>query len=148
MYNKYFQFSQFRKIKYFRSLTLFCPRTMDTRWLNTQFFAAQIQIQIQNKYLEFALKGLVFCRNKGWVTEIRKTWTHSTKMGADWLGKNTPNAPKNFSLICPPKPESLRFKKYSLWVSVVHGITHSESKIIRFKFLWTQTKQVNIYNKV
>ena len=27
------------------------PRTMDTRWLNPYFFAAQIQIQIPNKYL-------------------------------------------------------------------------------------------------
>ena len=29
------------------------PRTTDTRWLNSQFFVAQIQIPIPNKYLGF-----------------------------------------------------------------------------------------------
>ena len=46
--------------------------------------------------------------------------THSTKMGADKLAENTPNAPKCFGPICLPKPKSLGFlKKNSLWVSVV-----------------------------
>ena len=35
-------------------------RTTDTRWLNPQFFAVQIQIPIPNKYLGFEYKGLVF----------------------------------------------------------------------------------------
>ena len=44
----------------------------------------------------------------------------STKMGADSLAENTPNALKNFSAKCLPKPKSLGFKKKSsLWVSVV-----------------------------
>ena len=44
-------------------------RTMDTRWLNPWFFAAQIQIQIPNKYLGFGYKGLVLFRNNGWLME-------------------------------------------------------------------------------
>ena len=32
-------------------------------------FAAQIQIQIPNKYLGFGCKGLDFCRNDGWLME-------------------------------------------------------------------------------
>ena len=44
--------------------------------------------------------------------------THSTKMGADKLAKNTPNAPKFISPNCLPKPKSLgfRWKKASLGV--------------------------------
>ena len=44
-------------------------RTTDTRWLNPQFFADKIQIQISNKYLRCGYKGLVFCRNNGWMLE-------------------------------------------------------------------------------
>ena len=40
------------------------PRTMDTRCLNSQFFAAQIQIPIPNKYLGFGYNGLVFKCNE------------------------------------------------------------------------------------
>ena len=51
--------------------------------------------------------------------------THSTKMGADKLAKNTPNAPKFFGPICLPKPKSLGFsEKRSLWVSVVRALIH------------------------
>ena len=39
------------------------PRTTDTQWLNPNFFAAQIQIPIPNRYLGFGYKGLVICRN-------------------------------------------------------------------------------------
>ena len=35
--------------------------------------------------------------------------THSTKMVADKLAKNTPNAPKSISPNCLPKPKSLGF---------------------------------------
>ena len=37
--------------------------------------------------------------------------THSTKMGADKLAENTPNAPKYICPICLPKPKSLGFLK-------------------------------------
>jgi hypothetical protein len=48
------------------------------------------------------------------------------KIGADNLTENTPNASKNFSPKCLPKPESSRFlKKSFLWVSVVRGSTRS-----------------------
>ena len=40
----------------------YCPRTTDSRWLNPQFFAAQIQIPIPNKYLGFGYKDLVFVK--------------------------------------------------------------------------------------
>ena len=39
----------------FVAIKWYTPRTTDTRWLNPQFFATQIQIPIPNKYL-----GLVF----------------------------------------------------------------------------------------
>ena len=43
----------------------------------------------------------------------------------DSLAKNTPNAPKNFSPICLPKPKSFEFlKKSSLWMSIVRGCAY------------------------
>ena len=45
------------------------PRTTDTRRLNPQFFAAQIQILIPNKYLGCGYTDLGFCRNNGWIME-------------------------------------------------------------------------------
>ena len=107
-----------------------------------------IQIQVPNKYLGFTFKGLVFCRNNYWLMENMDKRLTLPK----WVLINRPKIlqmpPKMFGPICPPKPKSLRFsKKSSPRVSVVHGITHSESKIIRFKILWTQTKQVkNVMN--
>ena len=43
--------------------------------------------------------------------------THGTKVGADSPAKNTPNALKNFSPKCLPKPKSSRFlkKAFSGW---------------------------------
>ena len=69
----------------------------------------------------FGYKGLVFCRNNGWLMENMDkglTVKLSTKMGADKLFENTPNAPK---VICPnflPKPKNLGFwwKKATLGV--------------------------------
>ena len=40
--------------------------------------------------------------------------THSTKMGANKLAENTPNAPKTFGPICLPKPISLEFSDKAL----------------------------------
>ena len=48
----------------------FYARTTDKRWLNPWFLAAQIQIPVPNKYSGFGYKGLVFCRNNGWLMEI------------------------------------------------------------------------------
>ena len=62
-----------------------------------------IQIPMPNKFLGFGYKGLVFCRNNG-------QRTHCTKMGADKLAKNTPNAPKFTCPNCLPKPKSLGFR--------------------------------------
>ena len=58
------------------------------------FFAAQIQIPIPNKYLGFAYKGLVFCRNNGSLMKNIDKGLTVTKMGADKLTENTPNALK------------------------------------------------------
>ena len=70
------------KAKYvYRSLTRFinwpCPRTTDTWKVNPKLFAAQIQIQIPDKYLGCGYKGLVFCRNNGWI--LWKTWTRDSQ---------------------------------------------------------------------
>ena len=75
-------------------------QTTDTRWQNSKFFAAQIQIPIPNL-------GLVF------FVEMENM--DSTKMGADKLAENTPK------FICPnclPKPKILGIlmKKSSLGV--------------------------------
>ena len=52
------------------------------------------------------------------INEKHGQRTHSTKMGADKLFKNTPNAPKFICPNCLPKPKSLghRCKKASLGV--------------------------------
>ena len=44
---------------------LFWAQPRETRRLNPQFFAAQIQISIPNEYSGFGYKGLVICRNDG-----------------------------------------------------------------------------------
>ena len=44
-------------------------RTADTRRLNLKFFATQIQLPLPNEYLWVRYKGLVFCRNNGWIME-------------------------------------------------------------------------------
>ena len=92
----------------------------------------------QNKNLGFGYKGLVFCRNNGWLMEnIDKGL--GTKMGVDKLAKNTPNAPKRICPNCLPKPKSLGFlwKKASLGVrspwpnlcwTQMHGLLDSNVK--------------------
>ena len=50
--------------------------------------------------------------------------THSTKMDADSLAKNTPNAPISICPICLPKPKNLDFNEKRLhWASIVHALT-------------------------
>ena len=44
-------------------------RNTDTQRLNLKFFASQIQIPLPNRYLGVGYKGLVFCRNNGWLME-------------------------------------------------------------------------------
>ena len=77
--------------------------------------------------------------------------THSTKMGADSLAENTPNASKHFSPKCLPKPKSWNFlkKALSLWVTIVRGFkqpteesSHSSAQLEREK------KQKNFLNSV
>ena len=55
-----------------------------------------------------------------------KNMDKEPKWVADSPAENTPNASKNFSPKCLPKPKSLRFlKKSSLWVSVVRAWNQS-----------------------
>ena len=52
-------------------------------------------------------KGLVFCRNSGWIME---NMNKGLKMGADSLSENTPNVPE---FICPifcPSPKGFGFQ--------------------------------------
>ena len=53
----------------FFSYALHFSRNTDTRRLDLKFFVAQIQIPLPNKYLGVGYKGLVFCRNNGWIME-------------------------------------------------------------------------------
>ena len=49
------------------------------------------------------------------------TWTHCTKMGADSLAGNTPNAPE---FVCPnPKVLDFNEKRFH-WASVVCDFEH------------------------
>ena len=75
--------------------------TTDTWWLNLYFFAAQIQIPIPNKHY---IKAWFFCRNNGCLNGEHWQGNHSTKMGADKLAENTPNAPKVICPICLRNP--------------------------------------------
>ena len=95
-------------------------RTTDTQKLNLKFFVAQIQIPIPNKYLGVGYKGLVFCRNNGWIMENMAKDLSVPK----WVLIVQPKIPhmpqKNFSPKCLRKPKSSRFlKKSSLWMSVL-----------------------------
>ena len=57
--------------------------------------------------------------------------THSTKMGADSLAENNPNASKN---VCP-SPKVRDFWS-SLWVSVVRGVHYTASTSILWRLIW------------
>ena len=110
-------------------------RTTDTWRLNLKFIAAQIQIQIPltNKYLGVWYKGLVFCRNNGWISNGKHgQGTHSTIMGADSPAKNTPNALKiSAQNVCPsPKFQEFWKKKLSLGVHSPGVSACSEVKCI------------------
>ena len=62
-------------------------------------------------------KGLVFCNNRKHGRRTR-----CTKMGADGLAENTPNAPELICPICLPKPKNSGFQwKRFHWASVVRG---------------------------
>ena len=51
-------------------------------------------------------------------------WTHCTKMGADKLAGNTPNAPKFICPNCLPGPKVWDFDEKMLhWVSVVRDVS-------------------------
>ena len=51
---------------------------------------------------------LVYYRNNGWLMKHGQG-THNTKMVADKLAENTPNAPKFTCPNCQPKPKNLGF---------------------------------------
>ena len=94
--------------------SLVSARTTDTRRLNPEFFAAQIQISIQNKYLGCGYEGLVLVEimvfenmDKGF---IEPKWV--------LIFENTPNASEFICPICLPKPKSsvFQWKKASLGV--------------------------------
>ena len=107
---------------YFSPLCMI-PRTTDTRWLNPQFFAAQIQISIPKKlaicpktylnpkkYLGFGYKSLVFCRNNGCIMEnMDKGLTKQKWVLIVW--PKIPQMPQNLSaqIVCP-SPKVLDFK--------------------------------------
>ena len=95
-----------------------CPQTTDTRWLNPWFYASQIPIP--NKYLEFGYKGLVFCRNNGWLMENMDKGLTVPK----WVLINQPKIsqmPQNLSAqIACLRPKVWDFHEKRLhWASVV-----------------------------
>ena len=106
-------------IKFARLLFLLGPRTTDTRLLNPKFFAAQIQIPVLNKYLGFWYKGLVFCRNNGWLMEnTDKGLTVSKWVLINWP-KIPPNAPKFIYPSAQPKSFNLYTRSYMILVTTV-----------------------------
>ena len=87
--------------RFFSNLVASTKYIIFTHGLNPEFFAAQIQISIQNKYLGFGYKCLVFCRING----KHRQGNLSTKISADEPAENTPNDPKFLS-----KSKSLGFR--------------------------------------
>ena len=69
--------------------------------------------------------------------------THIPKMGNDNLVKNTPNAPKNFSSICLPKPK--RF--WSRFYIVILGMTFFSffTNLLFPIFIWTFISFLDFY---
>ena len=61
-----------------------------------------------NRYLGFGYRGLVFCRNNNGIMENMDKGL-STKIGANKLAENTPNAPKFICPNCLPKLKRLGF---------------------------------------
>ena len=92
----------------------FHTQTTDTRRLNPSFFSDHIQTPIPNKYLACGYKGLVFCRNNGWIMENMDMGLTVPKC----LAGNTPISPEFIWSICLPKTKSSGFqwKKASLCV--------------------------------
>ena len=105
---------------WFQQIPIFgTEHRLDTRWLNPWFFAAQIQIPIRNKYLEFGYRGLVFCRNNGQLMEnIDMGLTVPKWVLINW--PKVPQMPQNSSaqIVCP----SLKvwyFDEKRLWYVVL-----------------------------
>ena len=70
----------------------------------------------------FIPKNLSFFLGKRTSYIFPRTRDSQCQNSANSLAENTPNASKNFSPICLPKPKSFEFlKKSSVWVSVVRG---------------------------
>ena len=91
----------------------------------------QIQIPIPNKYLGCWYKGLVFCRNNGWIMESMDKgltvpkWVH-------WIVRpKIPLMPQNLSaqFVCP-SPKVLEFNEKRLhWASVVCAFTYKRNPL-------------------
>ena len=78
---------------------LLASLTKDTRRPNIYFFAAQIQITITIAnviYLWFGTKGLVFCKNNGWIMkDMYKGLTAQKWVQIVW--RKIPQIPQNWS---------------------------------------------------
>ena len=92
----------------------------------------------------FGYKGIVFCRNNGWLMKNMDKEPTVPK----WLLINQPKIPKmsqNFSVICLPKPKSLGFAEKNLsgclsflWIRLKKVTTFQTQNwwILKFKFLF------------
>ena len=81
-------------------------RTVDYSHMKAKSKILIIQIQL-NKYLEVGCKGLVFCRNKGWIMD-------KELMVPNWVlivGRKYPKSPKTFQPKITPSPKVLDFWK-------------------------------------
>ena len=105
-----------------KSCTLCEPQRPDSaqikKWLRTHegwipnSLQPKIRIPIPNKNL-----------GCGYKENMDKGLTHCTKMGADSLAQNTPNAPEFICPICLSKSKSSGFQwKKALWPSIVRGL--------------------------
>ena len=86
------------------------------------YFAAQIQIPIPNKNLGFGYKGLVFCRNNGWLMEnMDKGLTVPKWVLINW--PKIPEIPRSLSaqIVCPSPKKYLGFGYKGLVFCRING---------------------------
>ena len=114
------------------------------RTLFPKFFTAHILFWEYLGVVCFRPKNQSFFVGKR--TSYTFPWTRDSQCqnSANSLAENTPNASKNFSPICLPKPKSFEFlKKKALWMSVVRDYYNQDNQFYNLFFSLSWKKLCN-----